>query len=169
MVNLQEFEFIELMWHAKDNWSRHFELKFDDEIIGTIDFPSIWNRKANCTTASGNWTIKTSGIFKLELTVRIKDSKRNIIKVSMNYAKPQKPIRFPSGNTYEFKKVSNWKTGFSWFYDDEPIFNFKPMVTFDKRQLSVSFTKVNILKDDLSLMLLIGSYLIIVMQQNGGM
>ncbi|MFK7946815.1 MAG: hypothetical protein AB8G11_04445 [Saprospiraceae bacterium] len=169
MVDLKEFEFIELTWFAKDNWNRNFKLVFDDELIATIKFPSIWSKKATCITASGTWTIKLSGVFNPELTVRRKDVKRNIIEAPMQYTKPKEPIRFPSGNTYEFKKESNWKSHYSWFYDDEPVFNFKSLVTLDKRRLSVSFTKANLPEDDLSLMLLIGSYLIITIQQNGGM
>lgn len=169
MVDLREFEFIELTWFAKDNWNRDFELKFDDEIVSTMNFPSIWNKKAICSTNSGSWTIKLSGIFNPELTVRVNNSKRNIIQIPVQYTKPKEAIRFPSGNVYEFKKESNWKTEYSWFYNDEPIYDFKTLVTFDKRKLSATFTKVNLPENDLSLMLLIGSYLIIVIQQNGGM
>lgn len=169
MTDLQEFEFIELTWHTKDNWNRDFELKFDDELIATIKFPSIWSRKANCITASGHWIIKSSGIFNPELTVRKKNTIRNLLKVPMKYTNPKEPIQFPSGNTYEFKQESVWKSAYSWFYNDEPIFDFKSLVTLDKRRLSVSFTKGKLPEDDLSLMLLIGSYLMITIQQNGGM
>lgn len=167
MVDLREFEFIELTWFTKDNWNRNFELKFDNEIVATINFPSIWNRKAVCVTASGSWTIKLSGVFKPELTVRIKDSQQNIVKVPIQYAKPKKPIRLPSGNIYAFKKESTWKTDYSWFYEDEPIFSFKPLISFNKKRLSVAFTKVNLPEDDLSLLLLIGSYLVMMIQRNG--
>ena len=56
MVNLREFEFIELHWYQISNWRKHYILKFDDEIIATIEFTSIWTKKANCSTASGDWT-----------------------------------------------------------------------------------------------------------------
>lgn len=169
MIDLKEFEFIELYWFRKDNWNRDFELKFDDEVVATINFPSIWNKKADCITASGAWTVKLSGIFKFELTVRRKDNKQNIIQAPMKYTKPNKPIHFPSGNNYEFKKLSNWKSAYCWFYNDEPIFDFKSLVSLDKKRIAVSFTKTNLPEDDLSLLLLIGSYLMIVIQQNGGM
>lgn len=168
MVDLREFEFIELIWYGKDNWNRKFTLKFDDEIIAHLNFPSVWNRKAICQTISGTWSIKISGFFNPEITVRRKNSKRNIIKSKVKYYKFIESIKFPSGNTYEFKKESNWKTGSSWFYNDEPIFHFKPMITLDKRRISVSFTKANLPEDDLSLLLLIGSYMTVHALQNGG-
>lgn len=169
MVHIREFEFIELMWFATDNWGRSFEFKFDDELISTIVYPSIWSRRANCKTKNGEWSIKTSGVFYPELTVRRAGSKRNIIEAKIEHVKPKSPIRFPSGNTYEFKKESMWKSEYHWFYNDEPIFEFKSTVSFDKKKLKVSFNKANLPDDDLSLMLLIGSYLMFVMQQNGGM
>lgn len=169
MVYIKAFEFIELIWFATDNWGRNLELKFDDELISIINFPSFWSRKANCKMANGEWTIKISGVFYPELTVRRKGSKQNIIQSKIDYIKPKSPIHFPSGNTYEFKKESNWKSEYHWFYNDEPIFEFKSTVSFDKKRLKTSFNKANLPDDDLSLMLLIGSYLMLVMQQNGGM
>lgn len=169
MVELREFEFIELYWYQISNWKKNYILKFDDEIIATIEFPSIWTKKAICSTASGDWTIKMSGTFKPELTVRRQGSKVNIIQIPINFSKPKTPLTLPSGNHYAWNSVSMMKGEYAWYYKEEIIFDFKYVMSMDKKRVKTAFNKPNLPDDDLSLLLLIGSYFMILIQQGTGM
>lgn len=166
MVDLREFEFIELHWYQIGNWNKTYILKFDEEEVATLEYPSIWSKKAYGTTMYGDWSIKISGVFKPELTIRRKDSQRNIIAIPIKL-NPQKMIlSLPSMNSYEWKKIHIMKGEYGWYYKDELIFEFKYIMSLDKKRIKMSFTKPNLPDDDLSLLSLVGTYFMIAIQQN---
>ena len=169
MTDLKEFEFIELNWHQPSSWKKSYVLKFDEEIIATLDHESIWSKKAIGKTSVGEWSLKISGIFKPEFTMRKNGNSEDLIKISVKLNQTKTPITLPSGNTYEWKKVSMMKNEYGWYLNDEIIYDFNFVISLtDRRRLKTTFTKKNISREDLSFLLLIGSYFMFSIQQNSG-
>jgi hypothetical protein len=166
MTDLREFEFIELNWHQLSNWKKSYVLKFDTEIIATLDHESIWKNQAIGKTAIGEWSIKISGIFKPEFTVRRKGKDKNLMQMSIYLHKSKSMLTFPSGKNYEWKKLGIMTNEFGWFYNDELIFDFNFVLSLtDKKRFKITFNKSNFCDEDLSLLLLIGTYFMINIQQ----
>ncbi|NJN44138.1 MAG: hypothetical protein HC806_05015 [Anaerolineae bacterium] len=104
--------------------------------------------------------------LKPEFTVRVNGSSVNIIEMPINISKPKTPITLPSGNTYEWKSVKMMSGEYGWYYKGEVIYNFKFVMSFkEKRRVTTTFTKSNLPDNDLSLLLLIGTYFMFSIQQ----
>lgn len=169
MTDLKEFEFIELNWHQPSNWKKSYVLKFDEEIIATLNHESIWSKTAIGKTSVGEYSLKISGIFKPEFTIRENGQSADLIKISVKLTQTTIPITLPSGNTYEWRKVGVMKNEYGWYINDEIIYDFNFVISLtDKRRLKTTFTKSNISNEDLSFLLLIGSYFMFSIQQNSG-
>lgn len=168
MVSLKNFEFIEMTWFRNDNFGRDLTLKFDDEILAHLKFPSIFSNKAVCKTNIGTWKIKKKGMFKPFINLYQKDEKTPFLSVPFSFNKfTQKPITFPSLNTYEWKQVSMWNGTYGWYMNDELVFEFKSVISLNKKRITTSFPKTDISEEDLCILLLLGTYLLIIMQQSG--
>jgi hypothetical protein len=167
MTDLREFEFIELNWQQPSNWKRSYVLKFDAEIVATLDHESIWKNEAIGKTATGEWSMKISGVFKPEFTVRKKGSDKNLIQTRINVSKNNVSITFPSGKTYLWKRLGMMTNEFGWYVNDEIVYDFSfAFSLMDKRRFKTTFTKSNFCDEDLSLLLLIGTYFMINIQQS---
>lgn len=168
MLSLKTFEFIELTWFRKDSFGRDLTLKFDDEVLANLKFPSIFSYKAKGETSVGNWVLKKKGFFKPTINIYHKDGKQVLMSFPYNFNKgTQKPITFPSLNIYQWKRVSMWTGTHGWYMNDELIFEFKMIISFRKKTISTSFKKANLPEEDLSVLLLLGTYLLVITQQGG--
>jgi len=169
MISLKTFEFIELTWFRNDNFGRNLTLKFDDDELAKLKFPSIFSYKANCETSFGSWIIKRKGIFKTAINIKKKGEKKSYLKMPFSFGKgKQKPITFPSLNTYQWKRINMWTGTYGWYLNDELVFEFKTVVSLKKKKMITSFKKSDFSEEDLSILLLLGTYLLVLMQQGGG-
>jgi|GEM_PF-2951451 hypothetical protein len=161
MADLREFEFIELNWHQPSSWKKSYVLKFDEEIVATLDHESLWKNQAVGETAVGKWSMKISGIFKPEFTLRKEGNDKNLIQIPISLNKGKSIITFPSGKIYEWKRLGLMSNEFGWHKDGKLIYSFGYAISLtDKRRFKATFTKLNFCDEDLSLLSLIGIYFI---------
>lgn len=59
-------------------WKLEFEIRAGEEVVGTIRFPSVLNRKAEAESADGRWIIEDKGIFRQKLFVSRADDQQPI-------------------------------------------------------------------------------------------
>jgi hypothetical protein len=169
MISLKTFEFIELNWFRNDSFGKDLTLKFDDDILANLKFPSIFSNKAICETNTGNWTLRKKGLFKPFIHIYKKGEKESFLSFPYQISKgTQTPITFPSLNVYQWKRVNMWNGTYGWFMNGELIFEFKMVISLKKKRISTSFKKSDLSEQDLSILLLTGTYLLMLVQQSSG-
>ena len=168
MISLKSFEFIELTWFRNDSFGRDLTLKFDDDELAKLKFPSIFSYKANFETSAGSWTIRKKGMFKPVLNIYRSGEKTTYLSMPYSFNRgTQTPITFPSLNIYQWKRVNMWDGTYGWYQNDELIFELKTVISLKKKRITTSFKKADLSEEDLSILLLIGTYLLVIMQQGG--
>jgi hypothetical protein len=168
MVSLKTLEFIELTWFRNDSFGRNLILKLDGQELASLRFPSVFSYKAIGETSFGSWTIKKTGILKSKINIRRKGEKHIYLSFPYSINKgAQEPITFPSLNKYQWKRISVWTGTYGWFINDELVFEFKMVVSLRKKKIITSFKKEDLPEEDLSILMLTATYLLVIMQQSG--
>ncbi len=156
-VTLDEFKFIELNWMQMNSCKREYELKFDDELLGTLDWKSWYSSKAVGKTADGEWTIKKTGVFQPKVTIRNQGEKKDLAVINYDsYGKAT--LKFNTGETYNMKYVNMWDGTIGWYDDDKLLIEFKMVMSFDKRVMNVAFFSKDVSRERMSMLMLLGTY-----------
>lgn len=162
----REFRFMELVL-SQPKWSkRYFELKFDEEIIATLDWPTWYKPTCHASTAFGDWTIKRVGIFNPKVTVRRHGQKRDLFSMNLNH--------FMKGNLklgdrqLKWRSIDMWRSEMGWIENERDVMTFKLSYSLSKNR----FAKMRVIKmdysdEEMSVLMLVGLYMIHMLSQSG--
>lgn len=156
-VALDEFKFIELSWFQPSSFKRVYELKFDDEQLGRLEFKSFYSTAATGEMAGGIWTMKKTGTFSPIITIRNKGSKVNLAQIDCNSC-GKSTAKFQTGEAFQLKYVDMWKGILGWYDGDKLIAEFRMMMSFNKKLMNITYFTKDIPKKTMSMLILLGTY-----------
>ncbi|MEM7105190.1 MAG: hypothetical protein AAF502_18780 [Bacteroidota bacterium] len=163
----KEFKFIELELLQPEWTKRYFELKFDEELLATIQWPTWFKTTAHGKTAFGEWTIKRVGIFKPKISVRLKGSKRDLYVLKMkSYRKGTIQM---DDRKVVWDYIQMWKSEVGWIENDRDVMTFRLSYSLTKKRFAkIRMIKTDYSEEELSVLLLVGLYMIHMIAQSNG-
>jgi hypothetical protein len=173
MKSLKDVQDKTLNWVQPKAMHQFFELRDQNELFGTIFFPKSVGSLAEAEAFDGKWTFKRVGFFNTQITIRKFGEENNIAVFKPNLMATSGTIHFNSGNIFQWHTSNFWGSKFE-FKDskNETIIVFKSgteeqkLKDWFKTQARVEIIRDKINLEELSLLILIGWYLIIVLQMD---
>jgi len=159
-------------WVQPKTFQNRYELRSGDNLVATLEFPKAFGSLANATAADGRWTFKRVGFFSTRITIRIEGQEDELAIYHPKWTGSEGRLQFTSGVEYIWKVANFWATQFVWQIGDQPIIQYRPGL--DESNVSDWFktqARVEILPEaagikELSLLVLLGWYLMILKQQD---
>jgi hypothetical protein len=173
MKSLKEAGQEHLSWMQPKTTHQLFELRLKDDLFGTLVFPKSVGSLAQAETSEGRWTFKRVGFFSTRITVRKSGEENDIAAFKPNLMVTSGVLEFSNGNKYQWHSANFWETKFE-FKDanGEIVVTFRSGVEdpklkdWFKTQARVEIAEHKNNLPELSIMILLGWYLIIVLQMD---
>lgn len=160
-----------LSWVQPRATHQMFELRLKDDIYGTLHFPKSVGSLAEAETAVGKWTFKRVGFFTTRITVRRSGEENDLAVFKPNLMASSGILEFAGGKNFQWQAANFWQTKFE-FKDEagEVIVTFRSgmedhkLKDWFKTQARVEISEEKYDFEELPVMILLGWYLIIVLQ-----
>ena len=173
MKSLKEISNEHLNWIQPKATQQLFELHIKDDLFGTLLFPKSVGSLAEAETFDGKWTFKRVGFFTTRITIRNTGEENDIAVFKPNLMASSGILEFNNGKKYQWHSSNFWATKFE-FKDSEgeSVVVFRSGVEepklkdWFKTQARVEFPDHKKNLDELSILVLLGWYLIIVLQMD---
>ncbi|MCX6169483.1 MAG: hypothetical protein NTX65_09090 [Ignavibacteriales bacterium] len=173
MKSLKEAGQEHLSWTQPKATHQSFELRIKDDLFGTLIFPKSVGSLAEAETFEGKWTFKRVGFFSTRITVRKSGEEIDIAAFKPNLMATTGILEFSNGKKYHWHSANFWETKFE-FKDGEgeTVVTFRSGVDepklkdWFKTQARVEIAEHKNDLPELSIILLLGWYLIIVLQMD---
>lgn len=153
-----------------DRW---FELRTGDAVVATLGFESLCSSLARAESADGSWTLKQVGILNRRVTVRRAGEEAELAVYTPRWTGREGVLEFPGGRVFYWTQTNFWATEYQ---ITDPAGNLLVSVESgaEKPRLSDVFktqARVEIglrgrALPELSLLVLLGWYLIILQKQD---
>lgn len=157
-----------IVWKQPKLMEPAFELRYSEEILGTLRFKNSFGSLAEGTMAEGKWTFKRLGFLKTHVTIRKTDDQRNIAIFNNNTWSQGGTLELPDGRKYQANS-NFWHSQFE-FTDiqEKPIIRFTNIGGF---KLHAQLEILPGAKDlaDTPWMVLLGWYLAVMTSRDGEM
>lgn len=161
MKNVHEIKTGELIWVQPHATERTFELRSAEEVLGTLRWNSSFGSLADAVAADGHWTLKRTGFFNPQITIRDYKSDSNLAVFTPNW-KTEGVLEFSAKQCFRWVGIGFWRS--QWAFTKaggEHLIDFEPHSSFLKRSAAVKVTPEGLQIAELSLLILIGWYLIV--------
>lgn len=162
-----------LSWMQPKTTQQLFELRLKDKLFGTLIFPKSVGSLANAETSEGKWTFKRVGFFSTRITVRKNGEENDIAAFKPNLMATTGVLEFSNGKKYQWHAANFWDTKFEFKNaEGETVVTFRSGVDdpkfkdWFKTQARVEIAENNNNLTELSIIILLGWYLIIVLQMD---
>ncbi|MGA7614285.1 MAG: hypothetical protein WBX15_03810 [Thermoanaerobaculia bacterium] len=157
-----------LCWIHPDPAQRYFELVADSEPVAKLQLQQGIVALAHAEAAEGRWTFKQVGFLHPHVTVRQQGADVNVAKFEPN-ASGGGALHFPDGRS--FRWVSNfWLSEWSWTdVADNRVMSFRRDFAIDKREGELTLRLDAKEIPHLSILALLGWYLIIMLADEAAM
>lgn len=173
MKSLNEAEQEHLNWTQPKATHQLFELKSKDDLFGTLKFPKSVGSLAEAETLQGKWTFKRVGFFTTKITVRKTGEENDLAVFKPNLMASSGSLEFSDGKKFQWQAANFWQTKFEFSETDgETIVTFRSgtedhkLKDWFKTQARVEISEQKTDLPELSIMVLLGWYLIIVLQMD---
>jgi hypothetical protein len=157
-----------LRWTQSSALAREFELRAGEEVVGTLRWQKAFGSLALAEAADGAWTFKRAGFLCPRVTVRLPGSEMEVAEFKPGWA-GEGTLRLADGRSYQWQKTSFWRS--EWAFAGEvgtALVHFKPEFAFFKHAAEVRVEPAAVAVPDLSLLALLGWYLMILMSEDAG-
>lgn len=159
MKTIKEVALGELVWVQPARLKQEFDLKADDEVVGTLH----WNRASLATaeTAGQSWTFKREGFWHPRITVRLPGSDDNIATFQPGWAGGG-TLDLAWGPQVRFAAANFWHSQWDWIHaQGQPLVHFKSHHGLLKVEGQVEIEPGGIELPDLPLLVVLGWYLLV--------
>jgi hypothetical protein len=157
-----------LRWAQLSAFSREYELRAGEEALATLRWQKAFGSLALATCAGGAWTFKRSGFLSPRVTVRRPESEAEVAVLKPGW-RGEGTLELATGQSYPWRNTSFWRS--EWAFTDgagEPLVEFKPEFAFFKQAAEVKLGPRAGSVPDLSLLTLLGWYLMVLMSADSG-
>jgi hypothetical protein len=172
MRSIREVAEQTLRWTQPSALAREYELRAGDETLATLRWQKAFGSLALAESADGEWTFKRSGFLSPRVTVRAPGSETELAVFRPGW-RGEGALRLSDGRGYQWANTSFWRS--EWAFADEagePLVRFKTEFepttgfAFFKQAAEVTFEHRGHSLADLSLLTLLGWYLMVLMAED---
>ena len=163
----------QLNWIQPKTAHQLFELKTQNDVYGILNFPKSHGSLAEAETADGKWTLKRVGFFHPHITIRNYGEENDLGIFKPNIMATSGTLEFNGGRKYVWEASNFWATKFDFKNEaGDSVVTFKSGIEdpklkdWFKTQARVEFVKGKEPAEDISLLIMLGWYLIIVLQMD---
>ena len=162
-----------LLWTQPKTIHQFYELRLNEELYGTLNFPKLTGSLAEVETFDGKWSFKRIGIFHTKITVREFGNDNDLAVFKPNLMASSGSLEFANGKTFTWEAANFWATRFE-FKDNvgNLLVTFRAGVDdpklkdWFKTQARVEITEQAKDFPELSVIILLGWYLIIILHMD---
>jgi hypothetical protein len=163
----------QLNWMQPKATHQYYELRTQDEVYGSLNFPKSSGSLAEAESSDGKWTLKRVGFFHTKITIRNSGEDKDLAIFKPNMMATSGLLEFANGNKFQWEASNFWATRFE-FRDEhgEALVSFRSGVEdlklkdWFKTQARVEIPHGKNNFEEISLLVLLGWYLIIVLQMD---
>lgn len=173
MKSLKEIPDEHLTWIQPKAMHQLYELRIKEDIYGTLLFPKSVGSLAEAETNDGKWSFKRVGFFNTKITIRNFGEEKDIAVFKPNLIASTGILEFANGKSFHWHSSNFWQTKFEFKNaEEETVVIFRSGVEeaklkdWFKTQARVEIPENKKNLDELSLLILLGWYLIIVLQMD---
>jgi len=166
MKSIHEVDRLDLRWAPSNALPNAYELRSDSDILGTLTWQKAYGTIAKAESSDGCWTFKRTGFFSPKVTVREVGSDTDIAVMTGSLAGPD-TLRLRDGCTFRWVATNFWETACA-FTDTNgtKLVQFKPGPELLKQTAFVEISASANELPELSLLMLLGWYLLVMMWQD---
>ena len=155
-----------LAWRQPHTMQRSYELVSGEQIVGTLEFPSMVGSLARVVTGDGEWTFKRGGFMRPRITVRQSGSEHDIATLHMSW-RGGAELECTDGPTFKWVHTSFWKSRWMFATDaDEPLIHYSPDNGFLKPGALLEVDSAGRASPHLPMLAALGWYLMLLMSQD---
>jgi hypothetical protein len=115
----------EIMWQQLPGFKSEYELRFGDDLLGTMKLPKMLSSLAVFQSEEGSWTIERVGFTSSKTIVKEERSGTEIATYTARAWKGGGILELSEGRRLELR-TNIWKNTFEWVMDDgEAIVHMK--------------------------------------------
>lgn len=168
MKNLRESLPEGLVWMQPQALVRAYELKAGEEVVGNLQWIKSTGSLADAVAADGHWTFKRIGFFSPRISVRVHGQDTDSAVFQPQWTGGGM-LEFPSGPRLAWGSSGFWPS--RWLFRNasgEPLVEYEPCDSLLKRAAAVKGTPAGLAMAELSLLVLLGWYLMLLEADDGG-
>jgi hypothetical protein len=113
MKAFRELTHQELKFQQPSALKKEYELRADNELVGTLRWPKAFGSLCVAETADGSWTFKRQGFFNLRVTARVAGSEQDVLIYRPNWTGVTGTMEHIDGRVFHLKGPSMWGNRFS--------------------------------------------------------
>lgn len=173
MKSIKEALYTQPQWVQPRAMKNIFELRSGDDQYAEIEFPKWYGSLANAIAVEGRWTFKRVGFFNPHVTVRTEGSDQDLVIFRPKWTGTEGTAQFTGGAAYVWKTANFWATEYVWLNaNGDPLVVYKQGVEASwladifKTQARVEIQPAAEGLRELSLLVMLGWYLIVLKQQD---
>ena len=151
----------ELKWVQPRSMKRAYELRSGEEVFGRLQWETKSGSLAQAESANGRWTLKRTGFFNPQITVRTPGSDSNFAVFCPNW-KGGGLLTFSDGARLHWASDGFWHS--RWAFVRETgvrLVEFEPELSFLKTSAVVKVTREGLATPGFSLLIFLGWYLMV--------
>ncbi len=163
----------QLSWIQPKATHQFFELRTQDDLYAALNFPKSHGSLAEAESADGKWTLKRVGFFHPKITVRNAGEENDYAVFVPNLMATSGSLEFSNGKKFIWQSSNFWATKFEFKNEaGNSVIAFKSGIDdpkfkdWFKTQARVEILSTKESGKDISLLILLGWYLIIVLQMD---
>jgi hypothetical protein len=153
--------------------NQFYELRSQDEVFGTLNFPKSHGSLAEAESSDGKWTLKRVGFFHTKLTIRKSGEENDLAIFKPNIMATNGSLEFVDGKRFQWVSSNFWSTKFEFKNEaGETLVTFRSGIEdpklkdWFKTQARVEISTGKEMLEEISILILLGWYLIIVLQMD---
>jgi hypothetical protein len=157
-----------LAWSHPGVLTRGYDLLAGDDVVATLRWEKIFGSLATAVTAEGSWTFKRGGFLSPRVTVRIAGAETDLASLKARWC-GDGTLEFADGRRYRWTHAGFWRT--EWFFASEsgdPLMRLTPKFALLGHAADVKIEPAAASIPDLTLLLTLAWYLVVLMSQDAG-
>jgi hypothetical protein len=162
MKNIRETNTETLNWVQPSVLGFEYHLQSGTDLLAILKWQKSWGSLASAESADGKWTFKRQGFFHTSVTIRPVGSDSNIAIFHPNWI-GNGILVFPDGQIFKWNKLNFWHNEWAFTSDGKILVHFKPKFKLTKLETQVEIDKDSLNKKELSLLVILGWYLMVLM------
>ena len=165
LLPLPEVDAAELEWH-QPALGRKFELSSPTGLHGRLEFQKLAGSLALGTTARGSWSFKRQGMLKSHVSVCLAGSDEPFATYEPHFSGQKGSLKYAGGQFLEFRATNFFNTEWQWITPaGDGLIGFRQKGMLKPHAL-VYLGEDALQRVDLDLLLLLGFYVLILLQQD---
>ncbi|MCC7156377.1 MAG: hypothetical protein IT161_17505 [Bryobacterales bacterium] len=166
LAALQPHNVSALRWLQPDGWTRSFELRSGETLIGRLEFQSAFGSLAMAEVGEEKWTMKRQGFFSPQVTLRRASFDEDLAVYVPKWTGSKGLLTFKDGTVLHLNSTSFWGGEWAWIDAEE-----RTLVRFHNRGFLRHGADIDVepgarSRTDLAVLLAMGWYLLYLYQQD---